>query len=801
MKSRFWLAGLLSVIAFGAALAADLPPLSGRTPVRGDFVQPVTLPPRHELAVRGENTALAPVTLVLRLDDLRSGDYASRVNDERVVPPGPFVLRWPTDGFKTPSGRRLDAAAVRRLIVFTGDGQPPLRIDGVTVEPGLTLPPDSLGLDFGPAGGPVFAGFEPVVIGDRRIEAGTPAAVARPGGDALVADGLRGVERFVQPWPNGRWTVTLWTEDLGEWETLPHPLERRIRVNGRTVLEERLSAPDWIARRYLAGRDAEAIPDFDPWRLYGARRGGRVSAEVTVDDGRLIVELAGDSPAATFLSGLLIEPAGAGVVEAVEAARAARFRETWRVAMPEPGPAVDALALGAAGPAVTPASRPGGAPTPLVLAPDTGGAFDLLAISPIDNAAPRLEVDMPAGLIVRWWSGAWRLERVGASSTLLRPSADALRARGMLPLAAGIPRRFVVRIDVPAGTPPGRYEGAVRLTAGDRVVRQPLVVEVPAVVLPEAEQPIGFYLEAPPQFDWFPETRALRRAAVACDLRTLRSFGLTGVAPPLATPDAAGLPDFVADMAAASAAGFHEPVLAYAPAKRLAAGEAAPRIALAEAELATHGLAPPVWSIADEPGNPGRPDPGFAPLSRAVRAVSPEVRRAAHLNRPDDAAFLPLVDVALINPGFGIDGDDLARVRRAGVSPWLYNTGAPRFTAGFYLWRTEADAYLQWHARMPTADPFDPTDGREADIAVLGASAEACPAHPDIDAALLAMAEGIVDRRWLAWLDRRRGAGAQALRRRLAAEVPARWPAAGPPPDAALERWRQHVHPLAREPE
>ena len=116
---------------------------------------------------------------------------------------------------------------------------------------------------------------------------------------------------------------------------------------------------------------------------------------------------------------------------------------------------------------------------------------------------------------------------------------------------------------------------------------------------------------------------------------------------------------------------------------------------------------------------------------------------------------MPLYDVVLANPGFGVDAADLARIRQRGAEPWFYNMPDHRLAAGFYLWRVGAGGYLQWHARMPSADPFDPTDGREDDYQFLYPEPASCAAVPDVDARLLALAEGITDLRWLRWLEQR----------------------------------------------
>ena len=60
---------------------------------RLDLAGLLPLPPLAELVVHGNNHAQSPRVLVVRVDDRPSPDYADRVNEERLVPPGPFTLR------------------------------------------------------------------------------------------------------------------------------------------------------------------------------------------------------------------------------------------------------------------------------------------------------------------------------------------------------------------------------------------------------------------------------------------------------------------------------------------------------------------------------------------------------------------------------------------------------------------------------------------------------------------------------------------------------------------------------------
>jgi hypothetical protein len=188
---------------------------------------------------------------------------------------------------------------------------------------------------------------------------------------------------------------------------------------------------------------------------------------------------------------------------------------------------------------------------------------------------------------------------------------------------------------------------------------------------------------------------------------------------------------------------------------------------------------------------------GARRLAAAMRAAAPGAPLAAHLNDPRDAALLPLLDLATVNHRFGADATDIARLRGAGVSPWLYNMPRLRMAAGFYLWRSGAEGLLQWHARMPTADAFDPTDGREGDVQFLWPTPGVCD-PPDLDADLLALAEGAEDLRWLAWLAAATAPEAVALRDRLWRAVPATWQQAAALPPGAEAAWRAEIIALAR---
>jgi hypothetical protein len=227
-----------------------------------------------------------------------------------------------------------------------------------------------------------------------------------------------------------------------------------------------------------------------------------------------------------------------------------------------------------------------------------------------------------------------------------------------------------------------------------------------------------------------------------------------------------------------------------------AAGRA---ILAADAALAAAGVPAPIWALFDEPGNLGGGGGGPSAVAAELRRAAPGVKLAGQLNHPDDRRYLDSIDVAIVNPGFGIDAGVIEILKAQGQDVWIYNTGAPRFTAGLWLWRTHASRYLQWHARMPTADPFDPTDGREGDVQVFPPMAEVCALRQDIDASLIEMAEGIVDQRWLQWLASRPENAARALLARIIRETPPDWNSAVKGGAVRSAEIRRSIEDLARD--
>lgn len=732
---------------------------------------PPIMPALPELVLTGENLGTVPSLLVLRVDDRASPPYHDRANIERMVPPGPFTLRLRLPLLTTPRGRAIEPGAIRLAIADARDSG--MRLSRLAIEGAPALPLGVHGWSFAPEGAAPLSGMTSVIPGGPGLTGINPRHVRRPGEDPILARGMTGVTRFAAPLPPGDWKITLWTEDPGEWETLPQLLEHRVRINGRDVVLLRRTPEEWAAQRYFAGREGEVT--VSPWAALGARRGGRIEADVRLAAGEdLVVELAGHPQAATHLAAILAEPGTEGR-RAMEALREARFNENWPV-LHRPA-AQNATRLHVTSPAQSWA------------APGSIVALRFTATGPAGTLTPSW-IWQGEALPMRVLWGQWRWRRPAPETPGVVLSAAHLRADSeAIPLPAGLPREITALVTIPEGAPPG--ERRLRLLVGGATAEARLTV-LP-LRRPAPSQRVGVFLDVAPHL-----TPAQSSRQSACDLETLRALGLDLIAPPLATPpDHAAL---VADLAAA-ATRFPGPIIAYAPLRRLEAQmgprDAAQTLVAAERAIAAAGLPQPVWVVADEPSGAGMADRVRA-MAVALREAGSEARLAGHLNNPADTALLPLLHLATVNQGYGADANDIARLRAAGLRAFLYNMPRLRLAAGFYLWRSGAEGLLQWHARMPTADAFDPTDGREGDVQFFWPTPGICAA-PDLDADLLEILAGQEDLRWLAWLETAPGDAAAALRRRLRREVPATWREAMALPPGAPELWQNAIIALARD--
>lgn len=752
---------------FCAAAKADLLLAKGLLPLALPSL-PVLDDPLGELVVRGTNNGTTPATLVLRIDDDLSVDYRRRVNEERMILPGAFELAFPARGMRRSNGNGFDLAKARRAFLFAAAD---VRAEILFRPPG-SLPDGAIGYALGPDDAPVFPGFQPLGPLDPRIVSGRAAGIRRAGGPPLTGVGLVGGTIYRLPLANGRWRVTVWSEDPGEWETLPHPLNRRIRVNGNDIINYLWTPEEWTERRYLRLAHQEPLRMDSAWAAFGSLRGGRIDTVAQVNDDALTLELAGDGAASTFLAAILLQPddGSPSVADRVDAERGRRFDEDWPVfGKPEPQQPTAAI----------------------VLAQGSGARIELM----IPPGRHPIRLEHSGDITLTAYEGRWSLDRLHTGQNLLRPTTSHL-----VPLGTAIsrnptlPRRVVIWAKAGLSTNDGEFGGAVLLDDGSRV---PFNGTVLPIRLPPTTMPVGTYLERAPHFDWFEREGRSGDAQVLCDLQRLAAFGLTAVAPPFPLPRSDAGAAYARYIESLESLGFTAPFLAYAPLKRLAdevgLAEAPSQLANLSATLGPDRMRQIAWSIADEPSNPVF-GTDLAELAALIRGRVPGFQTAAHLNHPSDLRNLSGIDLALVNPGLPLQPAIFTELRKRGVEPWLYNMGNPRLAAGFWGIKTGARGYLQWHARMPTADPFDPTDGREGDVQFLYPSARPCPTEAAVHEDLLRLAEGIVDARWLIWAEK----ADRPLAARVRASVPDRWENANAMTDQILEGLRNEILKLAQ---
>ncbi|TCT08002.1 hypothetical protein [Aquabacter spiritensis] len=754
-----------------------------------DFSPPLAFTPEQELVVTGTNTGSGPVTIYLRIDDVNSSNWYSRANASATFPPGPFVLRAPVSSWVTPSKARLDRTKVKRIVVSNGEGEGPIRIDALSVEAASPVPADALALRFAPNSEIQVPGFETVLPNDPRLS--KPAGILiRTQNDPLLSSGLNQIETVTIPWTKSDVaTVSLWTEDQGEWEYFPHSLNRTIIINGQTVLNQSLTPGEWVDQVYKRGLWKEAMIDGGPWEIYARDRAGLITATVPVIDGKIVVQLESDQPPNNgYLAAMVIEPGNSeAAVDAVEAWRRTRYLERWPVV---DKPVDPALATG-----VTLRILPAGAPRsqhpfwdPALpfqanfRAPRGGVvSLDFLAFSDQDDLLPDVSVTAPDGItpLVRW--GKWTYMRRGGGENSLSITADVLEGDlSHMRIVSGVPRRLNVTFTVPQ-TARGTLPVSLALDiAGVRVEARALVEVVP-VTLPQADRPIGYYMAAPNWELWFPPTPDQVDRGMACDYAALRAFGITGISPELVAPTPDKLARYVQQMSLVRQAGFTAPYFDYTSVKYLQHGagfsKIGPSIASAQRALAAAGVANPLWSIADEPEIGDATFRDMKGIRDAIKASAPDAAVAGQLNSTKQRSLVTLFDTALVNNGYGVSAANFQQMRAQKITPWMYNMPDFRAAAGFFLWRTGASGYLQWHGRAWTGDPRDPTDGRESDYAMLPLSGDRCQPAPTIDALVITTSEGIEDLRWLLWLDDRAtgDSKARALKEAIAEAVPGDW--------------------------
>ena len=735
-----------------------------------------------ELLLSGHNKSRNQQLLIFRLDNTDSSNYYNRVNHEYSVPTGEFALTIPLTGLKTSASQPMPQP-YSKMIIFSGDNSDNLSLNEARINTPEALPANTLALDFGQEKSPLFPGFQLITKNDPRIQ-GQMTTRFRRSGDALIQDGIKGIDHIAIPWANGDWKLSLWTQDQGEWEYLPHFLNRKIQVEQTELLNETRTIDQWVQQVYLAGANKEAGIDGDLWQLTGQRRSGLISKTITVNDGILNLSLEGD-PAARYLSALVIEPVNGEFTNSTESKRRERFISRWPVKIPE-YKTTDQLIMADISEQVM------NNLSDRYLA--AGGTLLNLTFeinSPVNDPYPVIAVAPPRSvnrnkLDVSTRFGHWRYERPEPNASSLIMDDSYLRSdMSAMTLSGKFPRRVHIQVNIPADTAPGQYHGSIQLFSNNQLITQDYQIEVMPVSLPGLDTAVGLYLEPAPYYQWFASLGKSEALATACDLSLLSTMGFSTLAPSLATPiNDENIQTFTQQMKQLKHFGFTDPILAYAPLKRLLAQGDAQSAGLSLSKLnqaisdqkSDENLPDIYWSIFDEP-SPNK----FSSIEASAKLLHSDelgMKTAGHLNSPRQQDLASMADLKIINHGFGVTGEKIREMKKQ-AQVWLYNMPNPRLAAGAYLWKSGAQGYIQWHGRMPTADPFDPTDGREGDVIYLYPWQGSCPSTINIHRRLLDLHEAILDYRWLQWLQNLAGESdndkAKKLLKEIQKKIPEDW--------------------------
>ena len=734
--------------------------------------------PGHELQLKGINHNDSVLTLIIRIDNSSSRDYRTRYNREFSIQPGAFSLTIPMTGLKT-SGKTPLLPPYTQMIIFNAGSSDGVVLTEAHIAPPPPRPKQVLALDFGKEDSPVFPGFEPVTHKDKRLS-GELLQRFRPAGDSLLQDGLEGIDSLTLPWENGQWKLTLWLQEQGEWEYLPHFQQRKVVAENQTVLQESYNSTQWISDVYLAGTRQEALIDGDAWELIGKRRTKPVTSTVTITDNTLDIQWTGDR-SARYAAGLVLEPLDGQFAAEAEKQRQKRFVESWPVTQ-QKLPRKNKLQVTDESPQpatnhedyrVYPVARNSLLNMTFQISTPEADPDPIIAI-----ANPRNVQGQKLNIQTRY--GHWRFERPEPNANNLIVADSYLRSDlNNMTLSPELPRNLYLQVGVPSETEPGIYKGNLQLLSKGALRIVEFAVDVMPVNLPGMTRSVGLYLEPAPFYEWFPDIRKRKPFATACDLALLASMGFTNVAPALDTPTDLDLRKKLVDqLKQLRLFGFEGPTMAYAPLKRLLAAqpidEAMKSLSNLREKLSASLIKQPYWSIYDEP----HPEsfPKIRDTANRLHMQSLDMKTAGHLNNPRQHGLLSVTDLAIMNHGYGVSKTSIENLQRDRIV-WLYNMPDPRLAAGFYLWKSDAEGYLQWHGRMPTADPFDPTDGREGDVIYLYPWQAGCPDTMNIHKRLLDLHEATLDLRWLQWLDEQAENNEEArnLAEKLRSAIPDDW--------------------------
>lgn len=760
------------------------------------------------LVIKGLNPNPSPQLLVIRIDDDNSHDYYSRTNLERKVDAGPFELRISALGLKQENKQPLDINNLRKLFVFNGEKNSTkypeqefegIKIHSINIEKIEAMPEHIQAYDFGSEFSEVLEGTVQISLpfnnkSYSKIQLfGQMKEVERPGPDPWIRDGIAGIEELRISLEKGFWRIIIFREDIGEWENLPRQMDLRLAING-IEQQEKISinsASQWYQQHYL--KFYKALAKEDPWQDIVQHRGLVQSYDFEQGSEQLSITLLGDSPQQRYISGIILQKLDEKVFQAdtnglnlVNSRRENYFRQHWLVENEE----------------ITISNND---KKFLHLAQGEGRLVEF-DIKLEENAKPSWDSSFSeSGGYMEVRQALPRWHRQGSALHIKKRYTHLTKLK-KVEIAKGIYR---ISIWLQAGEQQiaGQYDVKLSFkTASNKILKELVIdIEVLDINLPKNTQKVGIYLDHSPHLSFFKQWKPLQLAQVYCDLNYLDRLNLRALAPPLLTPTEDNMQAWENELELYSE--FYAPadLLAYTPYKRL---QKLLSITVLQKKMATLAASRSdgidvYWSIADEVLT--KKMKGVVQDAEQLHSANQFAKTAGHLNDKSQKALIEHLDLVLINHGFGVNTEEIADIHsmvsadgESGKRVWLYNMPNLRLAAGAFLWHSKADGYVQWHGRMPTANPYDPTDGREADYQFFYPQPRACESLPDVDVALFELAMGQYELRWLIWLEQQRGGEAQVLREEIKKTLGQTWLQAEKTDASLLDNWFKQISDLAQ---
>jgi hypothetical protein len=773
------------------------------------------------LVIKGNNPNTESALLVIRLDDASSHDYYSRANLERRVRSGSFELRIPIGGVKKENKKPLAINALKKLYIFNAHkyqterlgtetksaNRQKVSIRSIVFERNQPLPEYIQAYDFGTRHSEVLEGSQQInlTVNNKSFSAiklfGEMREIERPGPEPWGRDGIAGIEELRLPLEKGLWRIVLFREDLGEWENLPRQMDLALAINGiKQVTANKYDPAQWYQNEYLKFYHQPA--NIDPWQDIVQHRGLVQSYDFEQTSDQLSIRLLGDSPQQRFISGMILQKLDDKVYQdesngllLVNQRREKYFRQHWMVE--------NQLLISKNQPVIKESQS-----KTLRLAQGEGRLveFNLELASDATPAWQSSFIDDGGYVEVRRALPRWRRK---GSAQHIKKRFNHLSQLKKEAISKGQHKVLIwLKADELQA---GRYDFSLAFTNNNENVisNVHLDVEVLAQQLPMNAQKVGIYLDHSPHLQFFKQWQPLQLAQIYCDLNYLDRLDLRALAPPMALPTEDNIKLWLNELALYKEFYGEADLLAYTPYKRLKAvlGEAALKQKMAKLATLGRGDIQVYWSIADEALK--ETIPLIEQDAQQLHSANQFAKTAGHLNNPNQKALIEPLDLVLINHGFGVSKREITQMHKS-ISAngnqdkrvWLYNMPDFRLAAGAFLWHSGADAYVQWHGRMPTANPYDPTDGREADYQFFYPQPKTCMALPDVDRGLFELAMVQYELRWYLWLElqaeQSSGEQARGLKQKIQQTLGDNWRQSRKVDHLQLDQWREQIMTLAQ---